>query len=706
MGAKKAGGVLPSGYKPSSDGHAHTHGHYSKISQADWLKAHSALKQVGSELKGPCPVCSGKDRFYVRENGHFFCRKCCPDGSNSAAFKRIVEAVGLAGPKPTKQAPAQAARRATARPFNPPKNAKHWLYRDDEGKPVLGVWRSEKPGGGKTFKQARALENGKFQTPIPKNLPLYDLPAVLEADWKKPVVIVEGEKCADALKALGYVATTWAGGSGVVKKTDFSALKGRKVVLWPDNDEPGRKAMKSVSAILRRYLCAVGVVAVPKDKPEGWDVAEASRDEAQALIGETKPQGSLLLPHQLGNTRTSKLRWIADEIIPAKKATLLVGRKAIGKSTMAFYIAACVSRGEQPFTGKKLPDGPHRVAIYSAEDDWSDTVAVRLSMMEANMDNIAPLKSQRYEGRSFDWKEPPNRNKKGAEEIPQCDLELLWEALGVVPFTLFIIDPIMNIVTRGSNNDPRAIRSAFEEKLNPIMATGAAILGVHHERKDARREEFLVDRAVGSQAWPGLCRTALHMQALPMRKAVGTAKNSAPRKSLDGKFSIADVAMNTNSSIAGVICVSSCNLAEMNGGWHYELPTSTPDGQSSSFTKVAINPKKIKRRSAEELIQMYNPLAESKPPESAVNKKARMDMHSRISSLKAAEAAVRQAFSANEESEGIPMKQLTQEVMEAGGVGERTAQDAIRALTVSSRDGKKYTRNLKVEGSPPDRSSR
>ncbi len=63
--------------------------------QDEWMQAHPALKRVGKELKGPCPLCGGEDRFYVRDSGAFFCRRCCPDGSNAEATRALMKAAGL-----------------------------------------------------------------------------------------------------------------------------------------------------------------------------------------------------------------------------------------------------------------------------------------------------------------------------------------------------------------------------------------------------------------------------------------------------------------------------------------------------------------------------------------------------------------------------------------------------------------------------------
>ena len=64
-----------------------------------------------------------------------------------------------------------------------------------------------------------------------------------------PVLLVEGEKAADAAADLfpGHVAMTWPGGSKAIGKADWSALSGRAVAVWPDNDKPGAEALSGLA---------------------------------------------------------------------------------------------------------------------------------------------------------------------------------------------------------------------------------------------------------------------------------------------------------------------------------------------------------------------------------------------------------------------------------------------------------------------------
>lgn len=72
---------------------------------------------------------------------------------------------------------------------------------------------------------------------MPTPRPLYGLPDLAQT---QPIYICEGEKTADAVRALGLVATTSAHGSKSAGKTDWLPLTGKDCVVLPDNDSAGR----------------------------------------------------------------------------------------------------------------------------------------------------------------------------------------------------------------------------------------------------------------------------------------------------------------------------------------------------------------------------------------------------------------------------------------------------------------------------------
>lgn len=73
------------------------------------------------------------------------------------------------------------------------------------------------------------------------------------------VVLIEGGKAAAAVVSAGHCAVAWASSAG---KTDYSTIQGRRVILWPDNDEAGEIQMGAAVQALRRIDCDMRLVAV------------------------------------------------------------------------------------------------------------------------------------------------------------------------------------------------------------------------------------------------------------------------------------------------------------------------------------------------------------------------------------------------------------------------------------------------------------
>ncbi len=103
-------------------------------------------------------------------------------------------------------------------------------------------------GSDKHFRQARPHAGGYIQQAPKKPWPLYNRGRVSKADT---VVVVEGEGKVHALQGYGIVGTTSPCGALKGEHTDWTPLAGKNVVLWPDADEPGRKHMAQVEAILQ-----------------------------------------------------------------------------------------------------------------------------------------------------------------------------------------------------------------------------------------------------------------------------------------------------------------------------------------------------------------------------------------------------------------------------------------------------------------------
>ena len=99
---------------------------------------------------------------------------------------------------------------------------------------------------------------------------------------ERTVLIVEGEKCADAAagKLKDWAVLSWMGGSGAVHKTDWSCLKGHHVTQWLDADHPGVQVMWSMLKELQAVGVASYSIILPEaNRPPKWDCADAIEKE-------------------------------------------------------------------------------------------------------------------------------------------------------------------------------------------------------------------------------------------------------------------------------------------------------------------------------------------------------------------------------------------------------------------------------------------
>ena len=100
---------------------------------------------------------------------------------------------------------------------------------------------------------------------------MYRLPELLAS--VSIVWLVEGEKDADSLASLGLTATTAAMGAGNWRTEYAESLRGRHVIIIPDNDEPGHKHGKAVSKALDGIAASVIILELPFGLPPKGDVS-------------------------------------------------------------------------------------------------------------------------------------------------------------------------------------------------------------------------------------------------------------------------------------------------------------------------------------------------------------------------------------------------------------------------------------------------
>ena len=151
-------------------------------------------------------------------------------------------------------------------------------YKDAQGNPQGVVLRFEFEGAKKEVRPVWFFEGAWRMSTPPGVRPLYKLPSLKE---EGRVWFVEGEKCADALEAPGFLVTTSSGGASALGNSDLGPLAGREVFVLPDEDAAGTKYAESVKRKCEKLTppARVCVLRLRELKPEsGEDVVEWIRD--------------------------------------------------------------------------------------------------------------------------------------------------------------------------------------------------------------------------------------------------------------------------------------------------------------------------------------------------------------------------------------------------------------------------------------------
>tara|TARA_R100001460_G_scaffold17161_2_gene37160 strand:+ start:1039 stop:3000 length:1962 start_codon:yes stop_codon:yes gene_type:complete len=175
----------------------------------------------------------------------------------------------------------------------------------------------------------------------------------------KPILINEGEKATVASEKIWQGdSVTWHGGVNAWQKADWSPIEGREVIIFPDNDEAGKKCANDLSDHLRRQKCKVKVVEPPKDFAEKDDLYDALQsnyfktpEELVLFINKQEqkiPRGSLrfqTVKEAILNVENPK--WLIEGCFEQEKLITVFGEPKSGKSFIAIAMACAVASGTE-----------------------------------------------------------------------------------------------------------------------------------------------------------------------------------------------------------------------------------------------------------------------------------------------------------------------------------------------------------------------
>ncbi len=315
----------------------------------------------------------------------FKCRVGCSQEQVVAALKER----GLWTQPPQQRVP----RAKTDRSRGPkPSSPIDYLIKRPDGELVAIHRRFDSPGGPKFFAwfQPGGGVSGLNGLPAAE-LPLYRGETLADLIIQAPVTVVEGEKAADHLAAcldgaqVGVLATV--GGAATVP-TDgvLAALADRRVVLWPDNDEPGQRHMDQVAAGLQRVGAAEVKFASWPDAPERGDaadyVAEHSRGELLELLKAARPvpAGKSLPGGDFEKDQLDQLVPVAGDFLNAERFLTVYGDDIRWVPELRAYFIWNGSRWEEDRTDRAPAAAQETISKlrpWAAEEGIAESEAKR-----------------------------------------------------------------------------------------------------------------------------------------------------------------------------------------------------------------------------------------------------------------------------------------------------------------------------------------
>ncbi|WP_353287816.1 AAA family ATPase [Wolbachia endosymbiont (group B) of Gerris lacustris] len=363
-----------------------------------------------------------------------------------------------------------------------------WNYYDENGQVIVKVYRSDPPGKKKVYKPFD-VKQSKFAAPEIR--PLYNIPEILKSD---KVILVEGEKCAEALIEQGIVATTTMSGANAdVDKTDWSPLKGKHIIIWPDNDEAGNKYAKNAEKkLLEIGVESLVILNIPQNKTKGWDAADCVLEgiRASEFIERRLKKNDKLnildwnLSRYLGEVPTQK--FLVEGLFPLGVTSIVAAMGDTGKGMLLLDLALKVASDTDQICGfGSLVKEHGSVVIFSAEDD-ADEIHRRLERLDPEGNRA------KYQDRVFIVPMPNTggpfsiikTNTRGKCPETSEKFEGISEQLNAIEnLKLIIFDPLVSFVHADINSDPELGWYSTGLLASLATETGATVIAAHHMRK-------------------------------------------------------------------------------------------------------------------------------------------------------------------------------------------------------------------------------
>jgi len=392
---------------------------------------------------------------------------------------------------------------------------KGYTWRWPSGEPIYWTIRCQHPETRDKWIRPMHFDGRRFRLGEPQFAgpkPLYGLDQLARADASAAVWVVEGPNKVSELKKLGLVAVT-SGSANTANDRDWTPLAGRKAIIWPDNDDPGRAYAGDVAAILLNLGCSVECIDVAQlSLPDRGDVVDwlelhpnATAKDIGALprIAAAQRTATGLAQPGQGKPPVAPLRAVTiDELLemelPAREIWLapwltrqclamLWAQRGVGKTHVALGIAYAVASGGE-FLGWKA-DAPRRV-LYVDGEMPAGAMKDRLAHIVLGAERDSPPDFFRLLTPDLQDGTMPDLGN-GSD---QRELDALIDACGA---ELIVIDNLSTLLRSGGAENEAESWLPVQAWALRHRAHGRSALFVHHagksnqQRGTSRREDVL-----------------------------------------------------------------------------------------------------------------------------------------------------------------------------------------------------------------------
>jgi hypothetical protein len=319
---------------------------------------------------------------------------------------------------------------------------------------------------------------------------LYRLPEVVTA---QVVLVAEGEKDVEALRALDLninglkiAATCNFDGAGKWKDEYSPYFAGKRVVIFPDNDEAGRLHAQTVATSALKFAESVKIVELP-GLPEKGDVADFLQDhtaedlmKAIALAPRFRPvevmpddvpffvSAANILPKDLPS-----LDWLIPGAIHRGAKGLIVAPPKAGKSMISLDLAISLS-SRRPWIGIE-PERVVKTGVVSRED--------APGMTQVRLEQLA-------RGRGLDFQLLPGLFVSTFQQRPSFSIEreediediCKWIKHDGIEFCIFDVLNKLHTAEENDNTKMTAVMTRFDRIRTE---TGCDVVVIHHDAKNS-----------------------------------------------------------------------------------------------------------------------------------------------------------------------------------------------------------------------------